>query len=180
MLLLHGGSKKIRCFTRKFRETRADILLWNLLLFPADKYVLCFRFVSLSHKFRKTPFRCIPQISFFRKLSKSLFLFPFPAIANQPILDTIVGAVISSTILEPTVVNGSEIAPTEEILKFCGANDCPNNNISNPNLEEPDSTLVRNALFLNQKEQILSVLWVLRTVISVVFLHLVVKWQFVN
>ena len=49
--------------------------------------------------------------------------------------DSVIGAIISSTILEPTVKNGTEVIPTEEILQFCGANDCPGNNVTNPNLE---------------------------------------------
>ena len=63
----------------------------------------------------------------------------FPSIS---ISASVIGSIVSSTILEPTVVNGTEVEPTEEILQFCGANDCPDNNITNPNLEEPDSALV--------------------------------------
>lgn len=53
-----------------------------------------------------------------------------------------VGATISSTVLEPQLVNGTEFDVTDEMLRLCGANDCPGNNVSNPNLEEPDPTLV--------------------------------------
>ena len=54
----------------------------------------------------------------------------------------VIGSIISSTILKPNVVNGTEVEPTNETLQFCGANDCPGNNVTNPNLEDPDSTLV--------------------------------------
>ena len=58
-------------------------------------------------------------------------------------LASVIGAVVSSTILEQTTVNGSDVTPGEDVLQFCGANDCPSNNVTNPNLEEPDPTLVR-------------------------------------
>ena len=63
-----------------------------------------------------------------------------------PLSAGVIGAIISSTILEQNTVNGSEVSPNNEILQFCGANDCPGNNVTNPNLEEPDSTLVRLSL----------------------------------
>ena len=51
---------------------------------------------------------------------------------------SVTGSVISSTVLRqpPNEID-------DEILGFCGANDCPGNNASNPNTEKPDEQTVR-------------------------------------
>ena len=55
---------------------------------------------------------------------------------------SITGSIISTTILEPTVANGTQEEPSDEVLASCGINDCPDNAFSNPNLEDPkDSTV---------------------------------------
>ena len=51
----------------------------------------------------------------------------------------ITGSIISATVLRPKIENS-----TEEILElqFCGANDCPSNNVTNANLEPVPSKTV--------------------------------------
>ena len=52
-------------------------------------------------------------------------------------------SIISSTILRPQFKNGTEHEPpSDEDLALCGANDCPNNNNTNINLEKTDVTVV--------------------------------------
>ena len=54
---------------------------------------------------------------------------------------SITGSIITSTVLRP-VVNGSETV-SDDVLKYCGVEDCPDNNVTNPNLEDPDEETVR-------------------------------------
>ena len=56
---------------------------------------------------------------------------------------SVTGSIITSTILQPVEVNGTDAEPSEEALATCGANDCPDNDISNPNLQDPDDETVR-------------------------------------
>ena len=55
------------------------------------------------------------------------------------LLASITGSIITSTILKPVVLDNE--TDIEEVLPFCGVNDC--NELDNPNLEEPDSETVR-------------------------------------
>ena len=52
------------------------------------------------------------------------------------------GSIVSSTVLRQNV---SEI--DEEILEFCGVNDCPGNNASNPYAEKPPQSTVSHGYF---------------------------------
>jgi hypothetical protein len=54
-------------------------------------------------------------------------------------ISSITGSIISSTVLKPKPINGSEDTPTD--MAFCGANDCPWNNITS-NLEKPPDKTV--------------------------------------
>lgn len=58
---------------------------------------------------------------------------------------SITGSIITSTILKPTVADGEEEEVSDYVLQFCGIKDCPDNNVTNPNLEDPDSETVRPA-----------------------------------
>lgn len=57
---------------------------------------------------------------------------------------SIVGSIISSTILKPTEEEEGdyEPLPPSVIMDICGANDCPDNNETNPNLQDPSEATV--------------------------------------
>lgn len=66
-------------------------------------------------------------------------------------MSSITGSIISSTILKPVLVddNGTSqstdaylMSVDDSVLEYCGGNDCPWNNVTNPNLEKPASHVV--------------------------------------
>ncbi|KAK2160044.1 hypothetical protein LSH36_141g04013 [Paralvinella palmiformis] len=54
---------------------------------------------------------------------------------------SILGSVISSTVLMPTEVENGTLTD-DDIKLYCGLNDCPDNNVTNPNLDDPDDETV--------------------------------------
>ena len=57
---------------------------------------------------------------------------------------SLVGSIISSTILRPPGgPDENNTLSQEEVYEYCGVNDCPWNNISNPGLADPDDKTVR-------------------------------------
>ena len=61
------------------------------------------------------------------------------------VTEGIVGPLISSSLL-PLATNDTLISSYEDYAQLCGANDCLETSSSNPNLEKPNSTVVRSLL----------------------------------
>ena len=62
-------------------------------------------------------------------------------IRDPNFIANIIGAIISSTILNQRGEN-TTLPADDYTLSLCGRNDCPDNNVTNVNLEKPASSVV--------------------------------------